>query len=191
MRKLLLLALCLLPLTAPAAVYKWVDEHGVVVYSDQPQPGAERLRLLGGGAHPSPSEPPVAYELGDPASVAEEDYAAELSYEGDDPEPAAGEDYATPAGRYQHFAILTPSPDETLAGSGAVAVEIALDPPLAVEAGHRLAVSIDGEQQGMHTSTRLVLNGLMEDEAYHLEVSVVGPGGETVAVADPVTFYID
>lgn len=43
---LALLATALVPLAAAAQIYKWVDEDGVVHYTDQPvQPSAERVAI--------------------------------------------------------------------------------------------------------------------------------------------------
>jgi hypothetical protein len=59
----------LVPLLSPAAVYTWVDENGVTVYSDQPRDGARRLDLPGAGDPvPGPmyggdGEPVTGYDL--------------------------------------------------------------------------------------------------------------------------------
>src|ERR1700760_4451974 len=38
-----LIALCLTGVAMAATVYKWTDANGTVHFSDQPQPGAERI----------------------------------------------------------------------------------------------------------------------------------------------------
>jgi hypothetical protein len=44
-----LIATALVPLSAGAQIYKWVDEDGVVHYTDQPvQPSAERVAIRSG-----------------------------------------------------------------------------------------------------------------------------------------------
>ena len=57
----LALLLCL-GLQSPAwtqGVYRWVDKKGVVHYSDQSQPGAERVEILRSPAPPAaPPAPP-------------------------------------------------------------------------------------------------------------------------------------
>jgi len=51
------LAACMLGLLvaghAAAALYKWTDANGRVVYSDQPPAGSERYEIVGGAAPPS------------------------------------------------------------------------------------------------------------------------------------------
>ena len=45
-RALALLAAAALPLAAPAATYRWVDDNGRVNYGDAPPPAARQVRQL-------------------------------------------------------------------------------------------------------------------------------------------------
>ena len=70
----LLLALC--SVTLAATVYRWVDDDGVVHYSDQPHPNAEKMQVhaaqsykpsaldtpaAGGGGGANPAAAPAPY----------------------------------------------------------------------------------------------------------------------------------
>lgn len=61
--RLVSLALVALALAAPvsAALYKWVDENGRTVYSDQPPAGNIKSEIVGGA--PPPANPDAAKEL--------------------------------------------------------------------------------------------------------------------------------
>jgi Skp family chaperone for outer membrane proteins len=54
-------ALCLVAVPAAAALYKWVDANGRVVYSDQPPTGNVKAETL--NAPPPPANPNAAKEL--------------------------------------------------------------------------------------------------------------------------------
>ena len=55
----LLLALCSVPLAA--TVYRWVDDDGVVPYSDQPHPNAEKMQVNAAESYkPSALDTPAA-----------------------------------------------------------------------------------------------------------------------------------
>jgi len=56
-------ALCVAALPAGAALYKWVDANGRVVYSDQPPPANANVKTETLHAPPPPSNPNAAKEL--------------------------------------------------------------------------------------------------------------------------------
>ena len=53
LRRLFLLTTLLASGLAAAQVYKWVDEDGVVHFSDQPRPGAEEVQIQRAPSPPS------------------------------------------------------------------------------------------------------------------------------------------
>ena len=55
--------LCLCALPAGAALYKWVDANGRVVYSDQPPPASANVKTETLHSPPPPSNPNAAKEL--------------------------------------------------------------------------------------------------------------------------------
>ncbi len=102
-----------------AQAYKWVDENGVVHYSDRPQPGAEEVEIDTG---PAP-RPFVPRSVSAPEPVAE-------------PEPE-DEDYVS-------LVIASPESEETLWNiEGILNVSLALEPGL--KPGHQVRIYFDGE----------------------------------------------
>ena len=89
-----------------AVIYKWTDAGGVVHYSDQPVPGAEKIITAGSSASGGKSSRPAANATpGTPAK------------------PAGGL-------QYNLFAITSPAPDATFFGDEVINVSLALDPAL-------------------------------------------------------------
>ena len=60
MRIALFTLMCLAaPLVLGATVYKWVDENGVVHYSDQPHPNAEKVHVQAVQTYKAGTAPPT------------------------------------------------------------------------------------------------------------------------------------
>ena len=89
-----------------AVVYKWTDAEGVIHYSDQPVPGAEKIFTAAspnaGGATP-----------GERAAS-----------------PATPEKNPAQGLNYNQFAITSPAPDQTFFGDEPINVHLTLDPEL-------------------------------------------------------------
>jgi hypothetical protein len=107
-RRLWILAAILATFAGQAAViYKWTDPNGLVHYSDQPVPGAEKIITSGSslngmasGGHDAAAGGTNAQKPPVPASV------------------------------YNRFAITSPTPDQAFFGDEAIGVHLALDPDL-------------------------------------------------------------
>jgi hypothetical protein len=113
--------------TVFAQAYRWVDEDGVVHYSDRPREGAERIVL--------PSDNRVT-RVQRPAPVAT--VASRNSDEQTEPEPAQF--------RYESLAVASPSAEETLWNIGGV-LNVTLDLQPGLQAGHQVRVFFDGNPQ--------------------------------------------
>ena len=104
------LAICALAAFAAqaAVVYKWTDANGVVHYSDQPVPGAEKIvtSAAASSSNKSSTSAPVAQGSA-PAG-----------------KPVQG------ALAYATFAISSPAPDQTFFGDDVIGVHLDLDPGL-------------------------------------------------------------
>ncbi|HEX4388928.1 MAG TPA: DUF4124 domain-containing protein [Steroidobacteraceae bacterium] len=117
MRTFLFTLMCLAaPLVLAATVYKWVDENGVVHYSDQPHPNAEKVQVQAvqtykAGAMPS----------GDSAAAA----AAKAPKEG-----------------YAGCAVSDPADDQTYTNVDAVTIAVRTDP--ALRPGDQIYIMLDG-----------------------------------------------
>lgn len=91
-----------------AVVYKWTDPDGVVHYSDQPVPGAEKIFTAGSSA---PSAPATRGSSENSTTPAPKKVAA-------------------PGLNYNQFAITSPVPDQTFFGDDVISVHLALEPGL-------------------------------------------------------------
>ena len=89
-------------------VYKWTDSDGVVHYSDQPVPGAEKIFTTGSS---TPGGSVSSARSANPGV------------------PAPKNDVA-PGLEYSQFAITSPVPDQTFFGDDAITVHLALVPDL-------------------------------------------------------------
>lgn len=88
-------------------VYKWTDSNGLVHYSDQPVPGAEKMVTNGGSLNGMAS----VSSAGTPA--------------------AAGAQKPAVSGiSYSRFAITSPTPDQVFFGDETIGVHLALEPDL-------------------------------------------------------------
>src|SRR6202171_3165650 len=67
-RRLLTLTSLVCSLAVAATVYKWVDEHGVVHYSDQPHPNAQKMNEQAAQTYKAADKPATA--AGPPAPPA-------------------------------------------------------------------------------------------------------------------------
>jgi hypothetical protein len=161
-----LLALSLAFLIGPAAgadVYRWVDADGTVHYTDQPRPGAERIRV-------EPLQTFTPRQV--PAAAGT-------------PEPGQEE----PAARgYERFTVVRPGADEGVrANDGRVPVELALEPPL--RSGHRIEVTVDGETLRGSAPTSFTLPGMARG-THRLSAVVRDADDRIVAETGPVTFHV-
>ena len=114
-----------------AQLYKSVDEHGNIVYSDTPTPGAEQL-----------TPPPISTVEGPAKAKAkkdEEKKAAEAEAE------AEGKEAPKPPTVYTKFRMLEPKNEVTIwDNNGVIPVSLQIEPPLDTENGHSIWVYVDG-----------------------------------------------
>jgi hypothetical protein len=91
-----------------AVIYKWVDADGVVHYSDQASPGAEKI--ITAGSSSSATSGGGARSAAGPTAQAPQRSAGGLNY--------------------VEFSITTPAPEQTFFGDDVVAVHLDLNPVL-------------------------------------------------------------
>jgi hypothetical protein len=168
MKKWLLLCL-LVPLVAHAEIYRWVDEAGNVVYSDQPHKGATKVQLPGVSTYQSPVSPGAAAGAG--ATTKKQ----------------ANQSGATDYG----VTIVKPADNGTVRNNnGDVDIQVTVEPPLNWQAGQRLAVSLDSDSgQSTATSSHFQLRNV--DRGTHaLHVWVVGANGQQLSPKSTITFFM-
>ena len=149
-----------------AQAYKWVDENGVVHYSDRPQPGAEQVDLSESKAPRRPSTPPGAASPSAPGDDAPEQ-----------PQPFS----------YETLEVSAPAPEETLWNiEGVLNVTLALSP--ALQPGHQVRVYFDGNARTVQgTSFRIeeVYRGV-----HNIQAEVLDEEGELMIRSLPNRFYV-
>ncbi|MGI9224001.1 MAG: DUF4124 domain-containing protein [Woeseiaceae bacterium] len=162
----ILFVLCLLAATiAPAEeAYRWVDEDGVVHYSDRPRDGAEQIQL------PTPNVT-ATRQLTRPATAPAGDEPAE--------EPAAV--------RYDSLEIVSPAAEETLWNiEGVLSVSVALSPGL--QPGHQVRAYHNGQMapvSGTSFQLQEVWRGV-----HNIQVEVVDDTGKLMIRSKPNRFYV-
>jgi hypothetical protein len=160
-------ALWLVPFAAQGiVVYKWTDAQGVVHFSDQPVPGAEKIVTT--------SAPEHAGILGQTASG-----PAAAS-----PKPKTDKTLAA-----AKIAIASPAPEQTFSGGESVPVSLSADPDL--KPSWTVVWTLNGAQvQGQPpTATSFTLTDLARG-VYTIEATVTDASTGESKSADAVTFNV-
>jgi hypothetical protein len=160
----LLLVLC--AGAAASEVWRWVDDQGVVHYSDRPQPGAERVEMKSVQSYQAPQLAPQ------PGSRAEE---------------SEGRTEAQAA--YSRLSIVSPADGETLWNiGGELNVQLTMNPPLA--SGHELEIYLDGQRvDGVPQATQFTLGEVYRGE-HRLRASIVDASGRELVSSATIVFYV-
>ena len=150
---------------ALAQAYTWVDEDGVVHYSDRPEPGSRRIDLPKSEAR---SRPLVA-----PASA---------GTTATDEEPQGEQAFA-----YETLEVAAPAPEETLWNiEGVLNVSLALSP--ALQPGHQVRVYFDGNARmvsGTSFQVEEVYRGV-----HNIQAEVLDETGNLMIRRLPNRFYV-
>lgn len=149
--------------TALGEIYRTVDEHGNIVYTDiPPDDDAEVVKLQ-----------PLS--VADPVPVTPRPRAAV--------EPAAQEQ----AVRYR-ISLVSPKSDETFWGTaGNLAVQVSTRPSL--QPGHSVAVYLNGTQVDEMLSPVKTLSGI-DRGTHELSVAVINDAGDKVSNTASATFHM-
>jgi hypothetical protein len=150
-------------LALATTVYRWVDEDGVVHYSDQPHPNAEKLQV-----HAAQTYKPSAL---DGASAA-----------------GGAASSAAPA-PYRGCAIVQPQEGQAFANVATLTVVVQTDPVL--HQGDKVYVTVDGQalNGGNPTGSQFVLSPV-ERGTHTAQAQVKDAGGAVQCQTPPVTFEV-
>lgn len=159
-------ALLLAASLALAQAYRWVDEDGVVHYSDQPHPGAEEVEL----------ESAPAVNMPAPRRAAGAGAAAPTT-----------DDSQQPADGYDSLTVASPAAEETLWNIGGV-LNVSLDLQPALQSGHQVRVFFDGTPQQVN-GTRFQLQEVWRG-AHNLQAEVLDENGQLMIRSEPIRFYV-
>lgn len=168
-RYLLTFALLLAALPVAAGeVYRWVDEDGRTVYSDQPpEDGAE--------AEPLPEINVVP--------------AGETGVSSPGRERESARDEGPPAIDGLRI-VFPPAEEATRRTAGRVPVRVALEPEgAALGDGHRVRVLVDGSAAGEAAATTVVV-GPLDPGPHDLQAQLVDSGGRVRTESPEIMFYL-
>jgi Domain of unknown function (DUF4124) len=155
--------LMLLAASVQADVYKSVNENGEIIYSDQPTPNAQRIKLP---ELPTYKATPVPGFSGTPET-------------------------APVASPYKSVKIVAPENDATIRDNqGVVRVQVVLEPPLITTQGHKIQFSLNGEPHGIPVGTTSISFSNLDRGTYTLSASVVDADGMVLMTSDPVVFHL-
>jgi len=150
-----------------AVIYKWTDAEGVVHYSDQSVPGAQKIYTSGPtttggstGAQPNPaSQAPIT--LG-PSNA--------------------------PKQMYSILAISSPTPEQTFFGDDPIGAALALEPSL--KPGDTITWHLNGRQldDAAPTATQFALPRL-DRGTYAIAATITDSTGQSQSTPS-VTFYV-
>ncbi len=176
MRNVLILIVLVAAGPALADAYRWVDENGVVHYSDRPVEGAERIDLV---TQPRSSVPPPVVDSNETPEVVAAAPAVSP------PPPAEPEPT-----RYQRLDIVRPQQGETLWNIGStLSVSLRLSPEL--QPGHRLQLTYDGQvrDDAPTESLDFQLSDVFRGE-HTMQVAVVDADGNVQIESSLKRFYV-
>ena len=151
---------------ATADVWRWVDDDGVVHFSDTPVEGAERIDVSESsrttGARVFTPPPRVAAD-GEPAPEAEEEF------------------------RYESLTVVSPAAEETLWNiEGLLSVSLAVSPGL--QTGHQVRVYFNGQPR-MVNSTSFTLDEVWRG-VHNIQAEVLDETGKLMIRSQPNRFYV-
>ncbi len=179
MKTLLFVLASLVAVESVADIYKSIDENGNTVYSDRPQPGAEKVDLPPATTYSPPPLPPVLPKSTETAPA----IGGEL------PIPKDGAPALT---AYAKLVIVEPALEATIWNTGGIVpVAVVLEPELDAAKGHRIAVDFNGERlpAELTKNQEFTLTGV-ERGTHTLQAHVIDASGKKIISTGPITFYV-
>ncbi len=144
-------------------VYKWVDENGVIHYSDQPHPNAQKLQVEGVQTYSSSAAAVRA--------------------------PAESEQSSASPNPYKGCAIAQPLDQQNLPNAQSVFIRVAADPM--PRGGDRVFITMDGQGVNGGQPTGLSFNVTPIDRGAHsVQAQIRGADGQVLCQTPSVTFYV-
>ena len=164
------LAFTLIPLACSVAlaattIYKWVDDNGVVHYSDQPHPNAQKLQIEGVQTYSSNAAAVRA------------------------PAPSASETQAESAPGYRGCVVAQPQDQQSLTNAQSVFIRVQTDPSL--RRGDQVFISLDGKPLNGGLATGMSFNVSPIDRGEHsVQAQVKDNNGQIACQTPTATFYV-
>ncbi len=166
MKPFLVAVALLLALPAQAEVYRIVNPDGSITFTDQPQQGAEAVKLPPVSTYPAPRvSAPV--------------------------QASSGQDGESADASYSSFVVAAPAPETTIRDNqGNVSMQIRVEPALQVERGHRIQFMVDGVDQGEPSASAGVTFQNMDRGSHSLSARLIDAEGTTLMTAPAVTVFV-
>lgn len=154
--------------SANAEVYRWHDQQGRVIYSDEYHPDAEIIDTPTNASTYAPVAIPTISDDGD--NTGPEDEAFVPNY---------------------NVKIISPKDNESVRGNnGSLSVSIDINPALDLERGDKFIVLVDGQQQGEASDTTSFILSNINRGTHSLVVSVVDVDGNPLKLSAPISFHL-
>lgn len=165
-RRLFTLVSLLASLAVAGTVYKWVDENGVVHYSDQPHSEAKKIEVPAVQTYKGEASVPAA-----PAAAAAPPASAQI------------------AGAYQGCAIAQPTNAQTFTNINSLSIVVRTDPGL--RAGDQVFLMLDGQplNGGKPTGSQFTLSPV-ERGTHSVQAVVRNSQGGVQCQTPGVTFDV-
>ena len=165
MRNIIVLVLLVTASAAAAQeAYRWVDEEGIVQYSDRPHEGATEINI-NADRPAQPRQRPVQQPESSRAAA--------------EPPPAAFS--------YKKLSLLSPVAEETIwNNAGLLTVRLSLDP--ALRSGDQVRVYLDGQQQVV-SGTQFQLQDVYRG-SHTLQAEVVSAQDKLMIRSETRRFYV-
>jgi hypothetical protein len=172
MARILFLALLLAaPLFAAESGYRIVHPDGTVEFTDQPDKGAEEIRIEELSTYPAQAPRSPVRATPSPTSRRE-------------PAPETG----LHTGGYDTFAIVSPQEQETVFfNEEGMTVTFLIEPSIA--GGHEVVLRLDGVKVAGGSSASFTLKNIYRGP-HTLSASITNEKGEVLREAKPVTFFM-
>jgi hypothetical protein len=153
-------------LAVAGTVYKWIDENGVVHYSDQPHPNAQKIQVQAAQTYKAP-----------PADTAAT------------PDTLAPAPPESASGSYRGCAVVQPQDDSTFANMDSLTVVVQTDP--ALRPGDQIFVTLDGQALNGKAATGGTFTiSPVERGTHTLQAVVRSADGAVLCQAQGVTFNV-
>ena len=172
MRIILTTLLLIASVLVQAELFKWVDEEGNIIYSDQPPVGADKSE------HQVDEEklPPIISTpaLEQPSRTSSSSSSAATN----------------PVERYKSLTIVSPEHDTSVRqNAGNVSIKVAIEPYLFNERGDLLVIYMDGLEvaRGRESSVQLIE---VDRGTHTIRAEIIGANGKILKKASPVTFTL-
>jgi len=147
-----------------ATVYKWVDDNGVVHYSDQPHENSQKVELKAPQTYTAPKAPAVPPSRPSPLSKSS-------------------------APTYQSCAVSEPTNEQVFMNTDTVTAGVTVQP--AVRPGDTAIVTLDGQRvPGVPANGGQFTISPVDRGTHSIQMTVQDPNGATVCTSSAVTFHV-